>query len=325
MGAAIACLAACSGAPTVPLSATAVQADVVSPPAGVPDRGDDPAVVAVDVGGEPCAGSLIAPDVVLTALHCVASRAGPVSCASTAADAGGGAIALVAASEVRILLGDDMATAVERARGRSVLAPPGAHLCGADIAVVLLDEPIDGVMPFAIRATGAARGDHLRTVGYGGGGGAPAKLLRDHVTVLDTSAAELAVEETLMLGGGGPALDETTEEIVGVVSRSGAPAEAIDTRPDAFASFLAGALAMSESAPASSTGTAKVKKGPADLGADCASGVDCAAGVCVLAAGGTQQYCSRSCGPHDRCPSLYACQRTSGSTSAAGAEVCVRR
>jgi hypothetical protein len=194
-------------------------------------------------------------------------------------------------------------------------------LCGADLALVLLDQPIDDVAPLVVRSTGAARGDHVRTVGYGRAGATQAKLLREHVTVLDTSETELEVAETPMPEGGGPALDEATEAIVGVVSRGGREAsEAVYTRPDAFASLIAGALAMSASAPATSTGTLKVKKGPADMGADCTSGADCAAGVCVSAASATQQYCSRSCGAHDRCPSLYACQRTQE-----GDQVCVRR
>ncbi|MDB4997114.1 MAG: hypothetical protein JWM74_4546, partial [Myxococcaceae bacterium] len=48
-------------------------AEVLEIVPGVPDRGRDPAVVAIDVGGEGlCTGTLIAPNVVLTARHCVA-------------------------------------------------------------------------------------------------------------------------------------------------------------------------------------------------------------------------------------------------------------
>lgn len=322
----VAVAVACSGTPDVPVSSSAPRADVVSPPVGVADRGDDPAVVALDVGGAlPCAGALVAADVVLTALHCVALLDAPVACASAGdagdADASERPLSLRTPGSLRVLVGDDMATAVDRAHAREIVAPPDARLCGADLALVLLDQRIDDIEPLVARSTGAARGDHVRTVGFGRAGAAKAKLLRDHVTVLDTANTELAIAGSALDEGGGPALDETTGAIVGVVSRNASrPFQAVYTRVDAFASIVESALAMTESAPSSSTGTKKPRKGPADMGADCTAGSDCAAGVCVSAVSGAQQYCSRGCGVHDRCPSLYACQRTQG-----GAQVCVRR
>jgi Trypsin len=323
----------CAGAPETPVSTNAPRADVVSPPVGVPDRGDDPAVVAIDVGdAHPCAGALVAADVVLTALHCVALHDAPVACVDAGAGAGPTAWSLRAPGSLRVLVGDDAATAPERARARQIVVPAGAHLCGDDLALVLLDEPIDDVQPLVVRSTGAARGDFVRTVGFGGSGASKAKRLRDHVSVLDTALTELAVAGTALDEGGGPALDEATAEIVGVVSRNGPePLQTIYTRADAFASLVEGAVAMSESAPSSSAGAKKPKKGPADMGANCTSGVDCAAGVCVSAAGGAQQYCSRGCGAHDRCPSLFACQRAQpppggqGGQGGQGEQVCVRR
>ncbi len=318
---ALALVVACSGTAATSLPSTAPDVDVVAPPPGVADRGDDPAVVAIDVGDSTlCAGALVAPDVVLTARHCVSAPAELAGCTNAGA---AGVPPLRSPESLRIFLGDDMATAAERARGRAIRVPTASSMCGADIALLLLDVPIDDVQPLVVRPTGAAQGDHLRTIGWRlpeHAGRAP-KILRDHLLVLSASPTELELGEAIT-GAGGPALDEATAEVLGVFSRSDAgPARAVYTRTDAFAALIESALAESVSAAASTRGS-KNKKGPADLGANCAVGADCAAGVCVsVPAGpdGLEQYCSQTCGSHDRCPARFRCQR-----SQVGVEACVK-
>ncbi len=217
-------------------------------------------------------------------------------------------------------MGEDVATAAERARARDILVPPAASLCDADIALLMLDQTIDDLEPLVVRPTGAAQGEHVRTVAFGlsGAGAAATKLLRDHVAVLDTTGTELEVAESVLDGGGGPALDEATAQIVGVASRNESePSRDVYTRTDSFASLLATALAQSWSAGAAS-GAKKARTGPTDMGGNCATGADCAAGVCVSVSSSVQQYCSRTCAPHDRCPPRFQCQRSLG-----GADVCV--
>jgi hypothetical protein len=109
-------------------------------------------------------------------------------------------------------------------------------------------------------------------------------------------------------------IDEVTGDIVGVVSRGG-PDGDVATRADAFSTFIEAALVQDGSGRAG-LGAAKERKGPVDMGADCAVGADCAAGVCVTEA--SRRYCSRSCSPHDHCPAHFRCER-----SAQGATVCV--
>ncbi|HTB73554.1 MAG TPA: trypsin-like serine protease [Polyangiaceae bacterium] len=313
----VALVAGCSGQAVSALPKSAPSADIVAPPPGVDDRGDDPAVVAIDVdGAPPCAGALVAPDVVLAARHCVSLPVGPSACA---ADDGGPPPPLRAAGSLHILVGDDIGTAVLRARGRDILVPGAASMCGADIALILLDVPIDDVQPLVVRPTGAAQGDHLRTVGWRlplEGGRAP-KILRDHLLVAETSSTELELEESAGAGGG-PAIDETTAEVLGVFSRSADdPSLAVYTRTDAFVGLVESALAASESVVAASRGLRKPKKGAADMGANCAAGAECAAGVCVSVSGGLGQYCSRGCGAYDKCPTHFRCQR-----SQSGSQVC---
>jgi protease YdgD len=300
---------AVSGAPT---------ADEVAPPHGVPDRGVDPAVVAIDIGGRVlCTGTLVAPDVVLTAYRCVALAATQKHCPQNGPSASAG----LASASIHILVGDQIATAQERARGLDVVVSGGDSPCPADIALVLLDSPIDEIVPLSVRPTGAAKGDRLRTVGFARvqGASATGKVVRDHVLVLDATATELHIEQACEGAAGGPAIDESTGEIVGVASLplaagcGEANAFQIYARTDAVLTMIGEAIARSAATVSSTqSGRKKTKKGPVDMGANCARGADCAAGVCVTER--SQEYCSRACGPHDRCPPHFRCQKcTSGS------------
>jgi hypothetical protein len=311
-------LVACSGdvAPLASSSGGPV-ADEVVPPPGVPDRGDDPAVVAIDVGGRMlCSGTLVAPDVVLTTYRCVAGAAARMQCPPGGPMVNAG----LATSSIRILVGDQTATAQERARGRDVVASAGNAPCAVDVALVLLDTPIDEIMPLSVRPTGAAKGDRLRTVGFAriSSGSALQKLARDHLAVIDATETELRLSQACADAPGGPAIDESTGEIVGIDSHPGgascAGANAFDVyaRADAALALIGEALARSVATASSVKGRKKTKKGPIDMGANCARGLDCAAGVCVTER--SQEYCSRTCGPHDRCPAHFRCQKCTGAS-----------
>jgi hypothetical protein len=299
----------------MPLLADAPYVDVASPLRGIPDPGADPAVVLLDLGGEGwCTGALLASDVVLTARRCIALPQGDASCPTPGPD--------VANSRdlttIRVLVGDDAATAVERARGRAVLVPPGEALCGADIALLLLDSTLDDIAPLVTTTTGSAMGDHVRSVSYAGGH----KLVRDHVPVAATSSSELELTEAPCDGTpGGPAIDEVSGLVVGVLSRSGPACGAgdgydVETRTDTFLALVNEALLRGTVSHAEDQ--AKEKKGAVDLGASCVHGSDCAAGVCVVYDG--SQYCTRPCSVHDACPTKNRCMLTQQSSSACVAE-----
>src|SRR4029077_14243232 len=94
--------------------ADAVSADQVEIVRGVPDRGRDPAVVAIDIGQTGlCTGTLIAPDVVLTARHCVARTVEQIDCPATQPQVG----AERSAASLQILVGDEAGLASVVARG----------------------------------------------------------------------------------------------------------------------------------------------------------------------------------------------------------------
>jgi hypothetical protein len=355
----------CASAEPVPVEKTGTStsdgfaADVLEIVPGVPDRGRDPAVVAIDVGGEGlCTGTLIAPNVVLTARHCVAITSESVACPSASAQVH----SQRPPATLGIYVGDDVVHSEFVAVGREILVPAGQTLCGADIALVLLDRNVAGVAPVPLRKKGVVRGEHVRAVGFGKRGdndAAGVKLLRDHVAVLDVTRAEFQVGEATCQGdSGGPALDSATGELVGVVSRGGPSCEGksvhnIYTRVDVFLPLVNDALARaaqplvppgsenddgddvpidedagsavdagftSPVSPDASAKPGKVKKSkpPTDMGEACGAAADCSTGVCVREADGTPPYCSRTCGAKDRCPTRYHCTKATG-----GSSVCV--
>jgi hypothetical protein len=309
---ALASLLACASAAPLP-SIAGPSIDRASPVLGTPDRGADPAVVLLDVGGQgTCTGALLAPDVVLTARRCIALLAGDARCPATGAQLAGARDL----TTIRVLVGDEAGASVERARVRSALVPEGDVLCGADVALLALDATIDDVAPLVVSATGAAVGDHVRSVSFAGG----RKRVRDHVAVAAASSRELSLAESPCDGpAGGPSIDEVSGQVVGIRSRSGPACTAadgydVDTRADAFLPLVERALAAG--AVAHGAHLAREKKGPVDLGAACDHGADCAAGICVDYAGA--RYCTRACGPVDRCPAKTRCM-----ASVEGPTVCV--
>ncbi|HEX8796242.1 MAG TPA: trypsin-like serine protease [Polyangiaceae bacterium] len=306
---------ACSGAPDAPLAASTPSVDRVAALRGIADRGFDPAVVLIDVAGTGwCAGALLAADVVVTARRCVEIPRGDLACPAHGPQVAGPRDL----TTLRILVGDDTSSAVERARGREVLLPPGDTLCRDDLALLLLTQPIEDVTPFLPSPIGAARGDHVRSVSVT----ARAKTVRDHVPVAATSDREMVLDEAPCAGEpGGAVIDETTGQLLGLLSR-GEPGCAADpgwdvaTRLDVFFSLVVRALAAGHMSH--QTHMAKEKKGPVDMGASCAQASDCAAGDCVTYEGA--QYCTRDCSPTDRCPAKYRCMSTRQSTRVCVAE-----
>jgi hypothetical protein len=314
--------------------------DRAAPVLGVADRERDPAVVALSVADRGwCSGILVSADVVLTSRSCLAEI--DVTCPAEGPDP-----PFVAPAGVAVALGDVPSRDSPVARGRSVVvSPEGA--CASNAALLVLDRPIPHVRPALVRTHGVASGDFVRTVSFvAGPEGDVWRSFRDHVRVGLVSASEVAVFEACASVGGGVALDDETGEVVGVLSRAGpecgVEARNVYARVDALGPLVAEAIAQAKEPPDRDAGVDELDAGrprasdlrrpgrakpPTDLGGACASGGDCAAGVCVDE--GKKLYCSRGCGPRDRCPSGYQCRRgvPFGGDGGAGVEVsaCVRR
>jgi hypothetical protein len=326
---------ACGGVPTES-SADPVLVSADLNDVGVPDHGLDPSALALtNARGEVCSAVLLASNVVLTARHCVMEDPLPLDCATID-------FASPLTVDPATLQVSAMAASAPpaSASGAAVLTSDDVAVCGADVAVVILSSAIDGVLPALVSESGIAAGSHVRTVGIditAAESGISAVVVREHVTVLDVSTSEFAVKQaTCVAAGGSPAYDETTGQVVGVLSRwgteCGAPAQFdVFTRMDVFYGLVQEGL---EWAPALSAGGADggiddlrdagrkrdaghAKKPPTDIGAACLTATDCGTGLCVTAEG--SQYCSRTCAPADHCPTDFTC--VVGST---GISVCVQ-
>jgi hypothetical protein len=287
---------------------------------GVPSRGKDPAVVALRIGDQAlCTGSLIAKDVVLTARHCVAQASQSVECPAQ----GRQVYRDHDPASIEVLVGDRAEGQEAVARGLEIVAPSGATLCDADIALVILDRPIANVKPLGVAVTGIAVGDTVRSVGFGRmGDSGPAgfKLVRESVRVLGVTPAEFTIGEATCQGdSGGPAIHEESGEVVGVVSRGGPSCQGSDvhnvyTRVDSYAWLIDMALARSglydkKSADAGPKGAPRANsdKPASDMGNACSEGAGCATGLCLVS--GPAGYCTRRCGEGTRCPARFNCRK----------------
>lgn len=266
-------------------------------------------VVAVRVGTggtfELCSGSLIAPNLVLTARHCVTKNVTTsVSCDENGRSANGKHIS---AEEDPTTIGIYTGASPNFARkpesmAKALVTPKGDFLCDSDIALIVLASPVDSVEPLAVRLQAPSReGELVRSVGYGQNDqNTPigTRYRKTNVAVLSqgrgVSASntplgprEFEVGKSICQGdSGGPAISEETHAIIGVVSRGGSCEEDyghIYTTTAGFDALFAEAFAIAGASPvleseATATGGTRLSgKSPGGVAQDGADAGSCSA------------------------------------------------
>lgn len=201
-------------------------------------------VVALRVGTggtfELCSATVIAPNVVLTARHCVTKNlTTSVSCDENGRSANGKHIASEeepASLGIYVGATPSFASAPD-ATARAIVAPAGDVLCNADIALLVLDRELTDITPMAVRlGSTVAEGETIRSVGYGQNDRQipiGTRFRKENVPVLAMGKAvsasrtplgknEFEVGRSICQGdSGGPAISELSGAVVGVVSRGG--------------------------------------------------------------------------------------------------------
>lgn len=202
-------------------------------------------VVALKVGAsgakdfELCSAAFIGPNILLTARHCVTKAiTDKVSCDENGNSTNGDHVdGNLDPSEIEVFRGaSPKFSGAPDATVTDIVAPDGGSLCNTDIAIIVIDTSFDDIEPLAIRMKGTAvsPGESIRSVGYGANDqGSPigTRFRKDDVSVLAIGAGvstsktalgshEFEVGQAICPGdSGGPAINEESGAIIGIVSR----------------------------------------------------------------------------------------------------------
>lgn len=208
-------------------------------------------VVMIQMGQDGfCSGTLIAPNVVLTARHCVSNYAeddcgtftGDIPPSTEGIAIGGGA--------------NEQSTPVAHAK-KYFYVDAAKGLCdpAVDIAVIMLDRDVTGVPIAKVRAAAVTVGETFTAVGYGEDENKQVSIRRQRTGVTSLAVGpvtktftptnapaytyelplgEIAVSEAVCHGDSGGPLFDTQNRIVGVTSRGTDPNDVCVARPDIF-------------------------------------------------------------------------------------------
>jgi hypothetical protein len=213
-----------------------------------PSAEDAVVAVAMRPGGAfagLCSGTLVAPNLLLTARHCVGTVDLPVGCTADGTAYVGGGTHDYLASEISIYRGTaasadliaDIGSGTGAVAYGAALVVDGNNLCNADVAFVVLDRDVSGPIAPIRRASVAAVGEQVTAVGFGRVETGDLPSVRKHRTDVFVTRvgsmtlpgmapyglgdAELTVSESGCSGDSGGPIIAANGAISGVLSRAG--------------------------------------------------------------------------------------------------------
>ena len=197
----------------------------------------DDAVVHVFAASS-CTGVLVDRSLVMTALHCVARDL--QSASSSCSDGGRPLGATFGPEGVRVSVGSNI-DALEPYAVREIVVGPSRQMCDGDMALLVLERPVAGVTPRAVRTEPPTVGSTVTAVGWGvndygqyssqrmrrsgilvlgAGGGTVTRAKPDGgVSLVTCGSKEIVTDEGICQGDSGGPLFDAAGAVAAIVSR----------------------------------------------------------------------------------------------------------
>lgn len=283
-----------------------------------------------------CTGTMLAPNLVLTARHCVAETEAYAACDGSGKPLAAGKVYANHKPETLYVFTGNrrpdfhggLSALKAVPHGAQIIDDGGTNLCNHDIALIVLDRPIEGTPIAPVRLeTPVVKGELVTTVGWGVTEKSPQPAQRQQrggVAVEELGPSDMVPPNEFQVGesicsgdSGGPAV-ASTGAVIGVVSRGGNGRQPSQNDPSAgcingsnlfsrVSSFKDTILRAYEQAGAEPWIEGKPDPRKAKFAAACTQPSDCRSNLCRQDDTSGDLTCSQTCSDDEPCPDGYEC------------------